>query len=55
MPRFSANLTYLFNEKPLLARIAAARAAGFAAIEVHPHDAQVSCGGLQETLERGGV
>ena len=39
MPRFSANLTYLFNEKPLLARIAAARAAGFAAIEVQfPYD-----------------
>lgn len=34
MPRFSANLSLMFPERPLIERIAAARAAGFAAIEV---------------------
>jgi hydroxypyruvate isomerase len=33
MPRFSANLHFLFNERPFLERFAAARAAGFAAVE----------------------
>lgn len=35
MPRFSAHLGYLFAERPLAERFAAARAAGFAAVE-HP-------------------
>ena len=39
MPRFCANLTFLFSEKPLLERIPAARAAGFEAVEIlFPYD-----------------
>jgi hydroxypyruvate isomerase len=39
MPRFSANLGFLWPERPLLARIEAAAKAGFRAIEVHwPYD-----------------
>lgn len=34
MPRFAANLSLLFTEMPLLDRFAAARAAGFAAVEM---------------------
>ncbi len=33
MPKFAANLTMLFNEVPFLERFAAARAAGFEAVE----------------------
>jgi hydroxypyruvate isomerase len=33
MPRFSAHLDYLFTDRPLLQRIAAAAAAGFKAVE----------------------
>jgi hydroxypyruvate isomerase len=33
MPRFSANLHFLFNERPFLERFAAARAVGFTAVE----------------------
>jgi sugar phosphate isomerase/epimerase len=35
MPRFSANLSFLFTERPFLERFAAAKAAGFAAVEFH--------------------
>ncbi|HMN87821.1 MAG TPA: TIM barrel protein [Bauldia sp.] len=39
MPRFSANLGFLWPDRPLLARIDAAAAAGFRAIELHwPYD-----------------
>ena len=39
MPRFSANISMLFRERPLLERFAAARAAGFAAVEIQfPYD-----------------
>ncbi|HEY8563942.1 MAG TPA: TIM barrel protein [Beijerinckiaceae bacterium] len=39
MPRFSANLGFLWPERPLLARIEAAAAAGFEAVELHwPYD-----------------
>ena len=39
MPRFSANLGFLWPDRPLLARIDAAAAAGFKAIELHwPYD-----------------
>jgi hydroxypyruvate isomerase len=39
MPKFSANLGFLWPDRPLLARIAAAGRAGFAAIELHyPYD-----------------
>jgi len=35
MPRFSANLSFLFTERPFLERFAAARDAGFPAVEFH--------------------
>lgn len=35
MPRFSANLGFLWPDRPLLDRIAAAAAAGFPAVEMH--------------------
>lgn len=35
MPRFSANLSFLFGDRPFLERFAAARAAGFGAVEFH--------------------
>lgn len=39
MPRFAANLTFLFTELPLIQRFAAARAAGFGAVELlFPYD-----------------
>lgn len=39
MPRFAANLGYLFTDRPLLARIDAAAVAGFKAIELQfPYD-----------------
>lgn len=39
MPKFSANLGFLWAELPLLERIAAAARAGFAAVELHyPYD-----------------
>lgn len=39
MPKFSANLGFLWPDRPLLERIAAAGAAGFRAVELHwPYD-----------------
>ena len=39
MPRFAANLAYLFTERPLIERFAAAAAAGFEAVELQvPYD-----------------
>jgi hydroxypyruvate isomerase len=39
MPRFSANISMLFRERPLLERFAAARRAGFHAVEIQfPYD-----------------
>jgi hydroxypyruvate isomerase len=35
MPRFSANLEYLFTDVPFLERFAQAKAAGFRAVEMH--------------------
>ncbi|MCF8199480.1 MAG: hydroxypyruvate isomerase [Sulfuritalea sp.] len=35
MPRFAANLSFLFTERPFFERFAAARAAGFGAVEFH--------------------
>jgi hydroxypyruvate isomerase len=35
MPRFAANLSFLFTERPFFERFAAARTAGFAAVEFH--------------------
>jgi hydroxypyruvate isomerase len=43
MPRFAANLGYLFTERPLVERIAASAAAGFKAIELQfPYDVSAS-------------
>ncbi len=58
MPRFAANLTLLFTELPFLARFAAARAAGFSAVECqfpYAHDKaalaeQLQAHGLQQVL-----
>lgn len=39
MPKFSANLGFLWTDRPLLDRIAAAASAGFRAVELHwPYD-----------------
>ena len=39
MPRFAANLSFLFTERPFFERFSAARAAGFGAVEFHfPYD-----------------
>jgi 2-dehydrotetronate isomerase len=39
MPRFAANLAYLFTERPLIERFGAAAAAGFTAVELQfPYD-----------------
>ncbi len=35
MPRFAANLSFLFTERPFLERFGAARGAGFAGVEFH--------------------
>jgi hydroxypyruvate isomerase len=49
MPRFSANLGFLWTELPLLERIPRAAAAGFAAVELHwpydtdPMDVRAAC------------
>jgi len=58
MPRFAANLTMLFTELPFLQRFAAARAAGFGAVEyLFPYDfareelaAQLAQHGLKQVL-----
>ena len=43
MPRFAANLGYLFTDRPLIERIHAAAAAGFRAIELQfPYDVPAS-------------
>ena len=51
MPRFAANLGYLFTERPLLERIDAAAAAGFKAIELQfPYD--VPADAVKAAIER---
>src|SRR5208337_3164529 len=58
MPRFAANLTMLFNDIPFLERFAAARLAGFTAVEcLFPYDypaeqikEQLTTHGLQQVL-----
>lgn len=58
MPRFAANLTMLFTELPFLERFAAARAAGFGAVEYlfpyeHPKEelaARLRAHGLKQVL-----
>lgn len=54
MPRFCANLTMLFTELPFLDRIAAARAAGFGAVEVlFPYDDPAPA--ILDRLDRAGL
>ncbi len=54
MLRFSANISMLFRERPLLDRFAAARDAGFPAVEIQfPYDTPVD--DLIAAKERAGV
>jgi 2-dehydrotetronate isomerase len=51
MPRFAANLGYLFTERPLIERFGAAAAAGFKAVELQfPYDVAPSA--VKAELER---
>ncbi len=54
MPRLAANLAYLFTERPLLERFAAAAAAGFKAVELQfPYDQAPSA--VRAELQRHGL
>lgn len=54
MPRFSANLGFLYPDRPLAERIAAAARDGFAAVEFHwPYDEPADA--LRAALERAGI
>lgn len=54
MPRFSANLSMLFREQAPPARVAAARAAGFGAVEVQfPYE--VAVGDWRRALDAAGM
>lgn len=54
MPRFSANLGFLFTEHPEIERVAAAAAAGFKAVEMHwPY--QVPAAEMRSALDRSQV
>ncbi|HZV07679.1 MAG TPA: hydroxypyruvate isomerase [Gemmataceae bacterium] len=54
MPQFAANLTMLFNELPFIDRFAAAKTAGFAAVEyLFPYDHDKAL--LAEQLARYGL
>lgn len=54
MPRFSANLGFLFTEYPEIDRVGAAAAAGFKAVEMHwPY--QVPAADMREALNRSNV
>jgi hydroxypyruvate isomerase len=54
MPRIAANLGYLFTERPLIERVAAAAAAGFRAIELQfPYD--VPAAAMKAEIERNGL
>ncbi len=54
MPRFSANLGFLFADRPELERVSAAAAAGFKAVEMHwPY--QVPAAEMRSALERSQV
>lgn len=54
MPRFSAHLGYMFAERPLAGRFAAARAAGFAAVE-HPAPYGMPADEMRQLLARTGL
>jgi len=54
MPRFAANLAYLFTERPLIERFAVAAAAGFKAVELQfPYDHAPSA--VKAELEKHGL
>jgi hydroxypyruvate isomerase len=54
MPRFAANLAYLFTERPFMERFAAAAAAGFRAVELQfPYELAPSA--VKAELERHGL
>jgi hydroxypyruvate isomerase len=54
MPRFAANLAYLFTERPLLERFGAAAAAGFKAVELQaPYDHSTSA--LKAEIDKHGL
>jgi 2-dehydrotetronate isomerase len=54
MPRFAANLGYLFTERPLIERFGAAAAAGFEAVELQfPYD--VAAAAVKAELDRHGL
>jgi len=54
MPRFAANLTMLFGEKPFLDRFAAAKAAGFSGVEyLFPYEYDKA--DLREQLDEHGL
>lgn len=54
MPRYSANLGFLWPDRPLMERIEAAARAGFAAVEMHwPYE--TAAGDVRAACERSGV
>ena len=54
MPRFAANLSMLFTERPLIERFSAAAAAGFPAVEVQvPYEVPASV--VKAELDRNGL
>jgi hydroxypyruvate isomerase len=54
MPRFAANLAYLFTERPFMERFGAAAAAGFKAVELQfPYDQSPTA--VRAELERHGL
>src|SRR5690349_5084338 len=54
MPRFAANLGYLFTERPLLERVDEAASAGFKAIELQfPYD--VPAAAMKAAIERNAL
>jgi len=54
MPRFSANLGFLFTERSELDRVAAAATSGFKAVEMHwPY--QVPASAMREALRQNGL
>src|SRR5436190_9669001 len=54
MPKFAANIAYLFTERPLLERFGAAAAAGFKAVELQfPYDHAPSA--IKAELDRHGL
>src|SRR5947208_7743085 len=54
MPRFAANLAYLFTERPFMERFGAAAAAGFKAVELQfPYDQSPAA--VRAALDRHGL